>query len=670
MNVYHDLNELPVFHNAVITIGSFDGVHTGHQKILGRVKQLATEVEGESIVIVFHPHPRHVLRPDDDSLKLINSVSEKAALLDRYGIDNLVVVPFSVEFSHQSPDDYILNFLVKRFQPKCIVIGYDHRFGKDRAGNIEFLRKYEASAGFKLIEIEKQEVQDIAVSSTKVRKALDEGKVQIAKQLLNHSFTLNGTVVHGQGIGKKMGYPTANINVGDKHKLIPGEGIYAVYVHHHADRYEGMLYIGKRPTLEEWNNQTIEVNILDFDKDIYGDKLTLEFLKKIRGDKKFDSMEELTAQIDLDKQSALQIFESLEEKPVEEKKTFVEKPSVAVVILNYNGKEFLKDFLPSVVQSTYQNMTTHVIDNKSTDDSLAFLKKNYKDIFIYELEENYGFAGGYNEGLKRIVGFDYIVLLNSDVEVDKAWIDPIIELMESDNTIAACQPKVLQYANKNQFEHAGASGGWIDHLGYPFCRGRLFDTVELDKGQYDEAEEVFWASGAAMFIRSELFHQIGGFDASFFAHLEEIDLCWRLKRAGYKIMIEPKSVVYHVGGGTLGYENPRKVFLNFRNNLAMLLKNESGSKLSWLIPYRLILDGVAGIMFLVKGKWRNTKAIIQAHFAFYGNYAAIKKRKRDYDKLIDKVSISPIPNTKGIFQKSIVWQYYLRGRKLFSTLKF
>jgi len=670
MNVYHDLNKLPVFHNAVITIGSFDGVHTGHQKILDRVKQLATEVEGESIVIVFHPHPRHVLNPNDDSLKLINTVNEKAILLDRYGIDNLVVVPFNLAFSHQSPDEYILNFLVKRFQPKCIVIGYDHHFGKDRAGNIDYLRKYETSEGFKLIEIKKQEVKDIAVSSTKVRKALDEGKVQVAKQLLNHSFTLNGTVVHGQGIGKKMGYPTANISVGSKHKLIPGEGIYAVHVHHHSDRYQGMLYIGKRPTLEKWNNRTIEVNILDFDKDIYGDQLTIEFVKKIRGDKKFNSMEELTLQIDQDKQSALQIFERLTEQQVEEKKTTVVKPSVAVAILNYNGKDFLKDFLPSVVQSTYDNVTIHVIDNKSTDSSLTFLRKNYKNVIIHELDENFGFAGGYNEGLKHIFGADYLVLLNSDVEVTKGWIDPIVDLMESDKSIAACQPKVLQFANKKQFEHAGAAGGWIDHLGYPFCRGRLFDTVEIDDGQYDEAEEVFWASGAAMFIRSDLFHKIGGFDASFFAHLEEIDLCWRMKRAGYKIMVEPKSVVYHVGGGTLGYENPRKVFLNFRNNLAMLLKNEPGSKLSWLIPYRLILDGVAGIMFLLKGKWRNTKAIIQAHFAFYGNFSAIQKRKKAYNKLIDKVSISPTPNTKGIFQKSIVWQYYLRGRKLFKTLKF
>ena len=670
MNVYHDLNELPSFHNAVVTIGSFDGVHTGHQKILDRVKQLATEVEGESIVIVFHPHPRHVIKPDDNSLKLINTVNEKALLLERYGIDNLVVVPFSIEFSQQSPDDYISNFLVKRFQPKCIVIGYDHRFGKDRAGDIEYLRKYQTSAGFQLIEIEKQEVKDIAVSSTKVRKALDEGKVQIAKQLLSHSFTLSGTVEHGQGIGKQMGYPTANINVGDKYKLIPGEGIYAVYVYHNEERYQGMLYIGKRPTLKQWNYRTIEVNILDFDKDLYGDKLKIEFVKKIRGDKKFDSMEALSSQIDEDKKSTLKIFESLGEQPREEKKSSVDKPSVAVAILNYNGKDFLKDFLPSVVRSTYENMTVHVIDNKSTDDSLAFLKKNYKNVFVYELEENYGFAGGYNEGLKRIVGVDYLVLLNSDVEVDENWIDPIVDLMESDKTIAACQPKVLQYANKNQFEHAGASGGWIDHLGYPFCRGRIFDSVELDKGQYEEAEEIFWASGAAMFIRSNLFHQMGGFDASFFAHLEEIDLCWRMKRAGYKVMVEPKSVVYHVGGGTLGYENPKKVFLNFRNNLAMLLKNESSSKLIWLIPYRLILDGLAGIMFLLKGKWKNTKAIIQAHIAFYGQFSAIKERKKEYNKLIEKVSISPTPNTKGIYQKSIVWQYYLRGRKLFSKLKF
>ncbi len=671
MNVYHNLDDLPAFHNAVITIGSFDGVHTGHQKILAKVNQLAKVAEGESIVIVFHPHPRHVINPDDNSLKLITTVNEKVLLLDQYGINNLIVVPFTKHFSQQSPDEYILNFLVKKFRPKYVVIGYDHRFGQNRAGNIEYLRKYEASSGFQLLEIQKQEVDDIAVSSTKVRNALEEGKVQIARQLLNHPFTLNGTVVHGQGIGAKMGYPTANISVGDRHKLIPGEGIYAVIVYHHGKSYKGMLYIGKRPTLELWNDRTIEVNILDFDKNIYGDKLTIEFVKKIRGDKKFNSMQELTQQIDEDKKSTLAIFEKTQHpSPVLKKEAHQNVASVAIVILNYNGKQFLKDFLPSVVQSTYAGASVHVVDNGSTDGSLAFLEKNYKDVFVYPLPKNYGFAGGYNKGLKLILGFDYYVLLNSDVEVSRDWIQPIAELMESDKSIAACQPKVKSFHKKDLFEYAGASGGWMDYLGYPFSRGRIFDTLEKDSGQYEKSEEVFWASGAAMFIRAELFHQIGGFDASFFAHMEEIDLCWRLKRAGYKIMVEPQSVVYHVGGGTLEYDNPRKVFLNFRNSLSMILKNESSSKLNWLIPYRLILDGIAGIMFLLKGKWKSTQAVVRAHWAFFGNYRTIKKRKQHFDELIAKTSISNTPNMKGVFQRSIIWQYYLRGRKIFSSLKF
>ena len=670
MNVYHNLNELPAFHNAVITIGSFDGVHTGHQKILARVKQLALENDGESIVIVFHPHPRHVLNPDDNSLKLLTTVNEKALLLDRYGIDNLIVVPFTIKFSQQSPDEYILSFLVALFEPKSIVIGYDHRFGKGRAGDIDYLRKYQKSADFELIEIEKQQVDDIGVSSTKVRAALEEGKVQIAKQLLNHPYTLDGTVIHGQGIGKSLGYPTANISIGNKYKLVPGEGIYAVYVLHHNKRYKGMLYIGRRPTLEQWNNRTIEVNILDFNKNIYGDKLTIEFVKKIRGDKKFTSMEALTQQIDDDKRATIELFDKLELSTPETDTEVVNQATVAIAILNYNGVKFLKDFLPSVVRTKYAYASIHVIDNKSTDDSIAFLKRNYKDVIIHQLDENYGFAGGYNEGLKRIIGSDYFVLLNSDVEVSENWIQPIVELMERDKTIAACQPKVLQYANKTQFEHAGAAGGWMDYLGYPFCRGRIFETVEEDKGQYENAEEIFWASGAAFFIRSELFFQIGGLDESFFAHMEEIDLCWRLKRAGYKIMVEPKSYVYHVGGGSLGYDNPRKVFLNFRNSLSMLLKNEGSSRLIWMLPYRMVLDGAAGILFLLRGKWKSTLNVIKAHWAFFGRYFAILKRKREYNELIQKVSISTEANKKCLYNKSIIGQYYLLGRKYFSTLKF
>jgi riboflavin kinase/FMN adenylyltransferase len=306
MKVYKDLAALPRFRKAVITIGSYDGVHAGHQAIIQRINNIAKEIGGESIMITFHPHPRFVIRPDDP-FKLINTIDEKVALLEKYGVDNVIIVPFTKAFSQQTPEEYIKDFLVAKFQPNKIVIGYDHKFGNKRAGNIDLLKAYAPKFDFEVLEIEKQDVDTIVVSSTKIRKALHEGAVKKVGEWLNHPFVIQGKVVYGQQLGTKIGFPTANIEVADKHKLIPLEGIYAVKVKHFNDLYNGMLYIGNRPTLNG-TNQSIEVNIFDFDKNIYGDELTLELIERTRDDKKFDSLEGLQTQLAQDKIDSLKVL--------------------------------------------------------------------------------------------------------------------------------------------------------------------------------------------------------------------------------------------------------------------------------------------------------------------------------------------------------------------------
>ena len=665
MNVYYQLSELPEFKNAVVTIGSFDGVHTGHQRILERVNQIASALEGESIVITFHPHPRHVIYPDQDSLKLLSTINEKVDLLEKYGIHNVVVVPFTKEFSQQEPEDYIRNFLFKKFQPQCLVIGYDHRFGKNRGGDIHFLNKFKKEQDFEIVEIKKQEVEDITVSSTKIRKALENGDISTANHLLNYSYSISGIVVKGQGIGEKIGFPTANVEILDKHKLIPAEGIYAVWVYHLEKRYQGMLYIGTRPVLKDHHNRTIEVNIFDFNKSIYGERIKIEFVKKLRNDIQFQQFELLQQQLLVDKEQSISILEELHKKETMEVKGV--EAEASVVILNYNGAEYLKKFLPVVRESSYPNKRIIVADNGSTDKSLEILRNDFPDVEVLDLKFNYGFAGGYNEALKQIDS-DYFILLNSDVEVTKDWLEPLIELMEKDKTIGACQPKVRDYKNKPYFEYAGASGGWMDSLGYPFCRGRVFNHVEEDLGQYDSVDEIFWATGAAMVVRPKLFHQLEGFDKDHFAHLEEIDLCWRIRRAGYKIMAQPQSVVYHVGGGTLDYLSPRKTYLNFRNSLYTLLKNEPVRKLMWLLPLRFILDGLAGVLFLIERKFSHIGAILRAHFSFYRSIPKLLKKRKHYKELIEKISITSENSPKGVLGGSVVWKFYAQRIKKFKDL--
>jgi GT2 family glycosyltransferase len=335
------------------------------------------------------------------------------------------------------------------------------------------------------------------------------------------------------------------------------------------------------------------------------------------------------------------------------------QPSVAIVILNWNGKKFLQQFLPSVLASVYDNKRVIVADNASTDDSVAFLKENYPQVEILINSSNEGFAQGYNTALKQVQA-DYFVLLNSDVEVTPNWISPVIDLMESDALVAACQPKLLAYHNKNYFEYAGACGGWIDTLGYPFSRGRVFDVCEEDKGQYDEAAPCFWATGAAMFIKAKIYNAMGGLDGYFFAHQEEIDLCWRMQLAGYKVYVQPKSVVYHVGGGTLPKGSSRKVYLNFRNNLIMLWKNQYVTEKIYKVPLRMILDGVSAMKELFSGDPAYFKAVLKAHMHFY-KWLFFEKKK----------SIWPLQKrakATGVFKGFLIWQYFIKKKTKFSEI--
>ncbi|KFF26051.1 glycosyltransferase family 2 protein [Chryseobacterium vrystaatense] len=303
---------------------------------------------------------------------------------------------------------------------------------------------------------------------------------------------------------------------------------------------------------------------------------------------------------------------------------------LAVAILNWNGKSWLEKFLPSVV-SFSQDADIYIIDNLSSDDSVEFIQTHFPTVKIIVNDRNYGFAGGYNEGLKEIKN-EFYCLLNSDVEVTENWTEPILALFEKDTSIAAIQPKILSFNNKNYFEFAGAAGGMIDNLGYPYCRGRIFDNLEEDKGQYDDETEIFWASGCSFFIRSKDFWEQKGFDERFFAHQEEIDLCWRLINSGNKIFYTGKSKVYHVGGGTLNKQSAQKTYLNIRNNLSMMLKNLPFPKLIALIFFRLCIDGVAGIYFGFKHGFPHLWAVVRAHFGFYGQLPGTWKLRQNYQK--------------------------------------
>ncbi|CAG5080282.1 glycosyltransferase family 2 protein [Parvicella tangerina] len=335
---------------------------------------------------------------------------------------------------------------------------------------------------------------------------------------------------------------------------------------------------------------------------------------------------------------------------------------VVVAILNYNGVHWLEKFLFDVIEKSQQAEVV-IIDNASTDNSVEFLKEKFPDIRIIQNAVNSGFAGGYNEGLKKIQA-DIYVLLNSDIEVTDGWLEPMLDVLENNPKVVAGQPKILAYNEKEKFEHAGACGGYIDHLGYPFCRGRIFTETEVDQGQYDNLEKVFWATGACLFIRAEKYWEAGGLDEHFFAHMEEIDLCWRLHNLNYDIIVNPASKVYHVGGGTLDYRNPRKTYLNFRNSLYAIHKNW-GRGLLLAIFARLILDGVAGIKFLIGGDFKHIWSIVKAHFDYYGHLSVLRKQRAQL-----KATNQPINQLNGVLHKSIVWQFYIKKIQRFKDLKF
>ena len=334
-------------------------------------------------------------------------------------------------------------------------------------------------------------------------------------------------------------------------------------------------------------------------------------------------------------------------------------PTVAIVILNWNGKAYLEKFLPIVLKSSYENKTVIVADNASTDDSVLFLRNHYPGVRLIENAANEGFASGYNKALQQ-VNSEYCILLNSDVEVTEQWIEPVIAIMEANKKIAACQPKILSFQQKKYFEYAGAAGGWIDSMGYPFSRGRVFDCCETDNGQYNNASPCFWATGTAMFVRTEVFKQLAGFDESFFAHQEEIDLCWRMQLAGYAVFVQPASVVYHIGGGTLPSGNSRKVYLNYRTNLVMLYKNLPVSEKIWKIPVRLVLDGIAACRELVSADAGYFMAVIKAHMYFYGWLIGKKKK--------NKFTPKRLTGLHGVYKGLLIWEYFIKKKKAFAEI--
>lgn len=330
----------------------------------------------------------------------------------------------------------------------------------------------------------------------------------------------------------------------------------------------------------------------------------------------------------------------------------------AIVILNWNGQKMLERFLPSVTSNTTGDAEVIVADNGSTDNSIAFIHERYPNLRVIELDRNYGFAGGYNRALAEVEA-DCYCLLNDDVEVTKGWNEAVVRQMEQHPEVAICQPKLLMYDQHDTFEYAGGAGGFIDKYGYPFCRGRLFTTLERDEGQYDDVCEIFWASGAAMFVRADVWKRLGGLDDDFFAHMEEIDFCWRARNMGYGIQYCPDSTIYHVGGGTLPKSNPRKTFLNFRNNLALLYKNLPKSRLAWVLAARVVLDYVAAFKFLAERKPKEFSAVVQAHWAFYRWLPQLRSKRR----------LLPHPNrVAGMYGGLLLIQYYLLHKTRFNQL--
>ncbi len=335
----------------------------------------------------------------------------------------------------------------------------------------------------------------------------------------------------------------------------------------------------------------------------------------------------------------------------------------AVVILSYNGKKWHELFLPTIVAEAVSGYEVVVVDNASTDDTHDYILENFPSVKTLQIAINRGFSNGYYEALLQIKA-KYYVLLSADFEVTQNWFPPLLHAMQHYEGLAACQPKIRYWRERELFEYAGAAGGFMDKWGYLFCRGRIFNDLEKDNQQYNDDIEVFWASGGCLMVRADLYHKAGGLDKDLYAHMEEVDLCWRLKNMGYKIGYIGSSTVFHVGGSVISYGSPQKLFYNFRNSLILLLKNEKASKLLWLFPLRLVLDGIAGLQMLAGGKWKEMVTIIKAHFSFYGGLAMWLQKRREAQKIIT------VRNTIGNYNKSIIWQYFALKKRQFSKLNF
>lgn len=334
---------------------------------------------------------------------------------------------------------------------------------------------------------------------------------------------------------------------------------------------------------------------------------------------------------------------------------------VAIAILNWNGESFLRQFLPDVVLHSSQVADVVVIDNASTDGSLDYIRAHHPEVRLISLPRNYGFAGGYNRGISQL-DHEFVVLLNSDVEVTPGWIEPLVRYADNEPGLVACQPSIRNYQDRSWFEYAGAAGGYIDKDCFAFCAGRIFYAFEKDEGQYTGNEEVFWASGAALFIRREAYALVGGLDEDFFAHMEEIDLCWRLKNRGWKVGACRESLVYHVGGGTLDRLHPFKTYLNFRNNLYLILKNYRGPLLAHRLLRRMALDGIAGLRFITEGNWAYFRAVLRAHGSFYKNFRIMLRKRREEAPHVHS------PNLAGWYTGSILFAFFIQGRRQLSQL--
>lgn len=339
----------------------------------------------------------------------------------------------------------------------------------------------------------------------------------------------------------------------------------------------------------------------------------------------------------------------------------VAQQDTAVVILSYKSRKWHELFLPGIVAQAKQGYDVFVVDHASPDDTADYIRYQFPYVQLIRLTENHGFAWGYAEALKQIQA-KYYILLSSDFEVTDNWFPPLHKAMEANKNMAACQPKIRYYRDRAYFEYAGAAGGFMDKWGYLFCRGRIFSTLEKDEGQYDTPAELFWASGGCFVVRADAYHHLGGLDPDLFAHMEEVDVCWRMKNAGYSIGYVPDSTVFHVGGSIITYGSPQKTYYNFRNNLVLLLKNEKGSRLWWLLPLRLFLDGIAGVQFLMSGQFKNILAIIRAHWNFFFTFGKWFRKRQTLKELATQ------RNTDGIYRKSIIVQYFLKGKKKFSDL--